>query len=283
MRTSKITVQGIQIDGRSVSGFETAIALPHYNICFDIGGVSHAAKMAENVAITHGHFDHMGMVGKHAYLRRMLSMSTSHYIVPPHLAPFVDETFDFWARAQSGRKPPYRTTSVAPGGKVEIGKDRFVTPFDTDHRIDSQGYVLVVARRKLKAKYHGLPGREIARLRTQEGEEVMEAFEIPLFAFTGDTRASIFTPARRKGLLALKAKVLMVECTFFGDVTVAEANKKGHVHIDQLAENARAFKDTGTVVLCHFSKRYKNADVEAAIKTLPKSLREKTTFLPLDK
>jgi len=269
-------VKGIKIEGRSVSGFETVIALPEYNLCFDIGMVTHEAKMAEHVAITHGHFDHFGAVTKHAYLRGMLTMSPSKYIVPTWLEGHLHDDFAHWARVQESRKAPYSVATLKEGGRIEVGVNRFLRCFETNHRVRSQGYVLVEERKSLKPEYRGRPGRELGQLRA-EGVQLEDVRELPLVAFTGDTRADIFD----QGLLATKASVLMVECTFLGDVSEVEALDKGHIHIDQLARRAGAFKDVGALVLCHFSKRYTNAAIETAIAKLPEALRVKTTFLPV--
>ena len=277
---SKIEVQGIKIDGRSVSGFETVIALPEYNLCFDIGMVTHEAKQAEHVAITHGHFDHFGAVTKHAYLRGMLSMSPSQYIVPPWLVDHLHNDFAHWARVQEARKAPYGVTKLMPTGRVKIAKGRFLHAFATNHRIRSQGYVLVDERSKLKPEFVGTPGQELGRLR-KEGVVFTDTIQVPLVAFTGDTRADVFDGIPS---LVMRSKVLMVECTFLDDVTEKEALEKGHVHIDQLARRAKQFKDVGRVVLVHFSKRYTNKEIERAIRDrLPKELREKTVHLPVGK
>ena len=277
---SKINIQGIKIDGRSVSGFETVIALPEYNIVFDIGMVTHEAKQAEHVAITHGHFDHFAAATKHAYLRGMLSMSHSQFIVPPWLENHLHADFAHWARVQEARKASYGITKLQAGDRVKLANGRFLHAFETNHRLRSQGYVLVDERSKLKPEYHGVEGRELGRLR-QEGVQITNTLQVPLVAFTGDTRADVFDGIPS---LVLRSKVLMVECTFLNDADEQEALDKGHIHIDQLARRAKQFKDVGRVVLVHFSKRYSNKEIERAIRDrLPKGLREKTTHLPVSK
>ena len=270
-------VQGIEIKGRSVSGYTTSIALPGYNLVFDCGMATHEAVSCENVAITHGHLDHFGGIARHAYIRGMTGAAPSQFIVPPWLVKPTHETMRFWSRVQESRSAPYNVTAVKEGGRVKIAHNRFLRPFTTDHRVKSQGYILFEERKRLKPEFVGTEGRELGRLR-QEGVEFEDIFEAPLVGFTGDTRARLFktfTPA---------AKVFIVECTFIDDtVSVVEARKKGHIHLSELAKRPEVFKDVDTLMLAHFSKRYANADIEAAIKRLPKALREKTTYLPLAK
>ena len=271
-------VNDIQIVGRSVSGYATAIALPEYGVCFDCGIATHHATQSEHVLITHGHLDHFGGIARHAYIRGMVGMADSQFLVPSWLQKHVHQRMRFWSEVQEARRAPYGVTVVEDGKRVKIGKGRFVRSFATDHRIRSQGYVLIEERKRLRPDLVGTPGRELGRLR-REGVDIDEKFEVPLVAFTGDTRATVFD----RDILALQAKVLIVECTFLDDVTVGEARKKGHVHITELAERAERFSGVESLVLAHFSKRYSNRYIEQAIASLPKALREKTTHLPVAK
>jgi ribonuclease Z len=271
-------INGIEIKGRSVSGYATAIALPQYGLAFDCGIATHDAVLCENVAITHGHLDHFGGVARHAYIRGMTGMTHSQFLVPTWLVKHVHQTFKFWSAVQEARQAPYGVTAVTTDKRVKLGKGRFLRAFATDHRIKSQGYVLVEERKRLKPEFVGTNGRELGRLR-QEGVEFDEHFEFPLVAFTGDTRAVLYDRVR------LEAQVLIAECTFLDDggVDVAEARKKGHTHITELAAKAHRLDGVGTLMLVHFSKRHNNRDIEQAIARLPKELREKTTFLPVAK
>ena len=267
------------IVGRSVSGYSTSITLPDMGISFDCGVANHDAIQCNTVLITHGHLDHLGDICRQAYLRAMRGMEPTTFLVPHWLVKRVHELFTFWAKVQQARKCPYSIKIVGWNERVDICKDRFVRAFETDHRISSQGYVVVEERTRLAAKYRGTPGRELGRLR-KEGADLDEVFEFPLVAFTGDPRASVFDG----DLLALKAQVLISECTFVnGDVTVAEARKKGHVHISELAAKAHRFADVGTLVLTHFSQRHTNRHIEEAIASLPAALRTKTSYLPVGK
>jgi len=277
-------VNGIEIRGRSVSGYTTAVAVPEYDLCFDCGMALYDAVQCNNVAITHGHLDHFGGIARHAYIRGMTGMAPSRFYVPRGLQGRVGQVMRFWADVQGARMAPFTVSPVEVDHRVEIGQGRtdpgrqrrFIRSFKTDHRIRSQGYVLVEERKRLNPKYQGIPGPELGRL-SREGVSVNELFEVPLVAFTGDTRASVYD----RDMLALKVKVLIAECTFLGDVEVEEAHHKGHTHISELAAKADLFEGVGAIVLCHFSQRYCNADIEKAIATLPAELRAKTTYLPV--
>jgi len=269
-------VNGIEIKGRSVSGYATVVALPEYGVCFDCGMAIHDAVQSETVCITHGHLDHFGDVARHAYIRGMTGMASSLFVVPLSLTGRVEELMAYWAKVQEARRAPYRTTTLRAGDSLGIRSHRIIRSFETDHRIPSQGYMLLEDRKRLKPEFVGVDGRELGRMR-KEGIRFEDVFEVPLVAFTGDTMASLYDRVK------FEVKVLIAECTFLNDVTVDEAHKKGHTHITELAAKADRFEGVEALVLTHFSKRYGNKDIEAAIASLPASLRAKTTFLPVGK
>jgi len=274
-------VAGIEIVGESISGFGTSISLPELNITLDCGVITPTAMKCQHVLITHGHLDHFHCIDRHAYLRAMTGTpGTSIFYVPPWLVKAVHEKFEATARAQHRTDmPEYKVVVVAPGETVEIRKGLCIRPFKTIHRIPSQGYVILDVRQKLKAEFQGVEGQEIGRLR-KSGVEVTERVEVPLVAFTGDTQAKVFD---REGVDdALRAKVLITECTFLGpDQDAAFARKRGHIHLDELAERASLFEGNEAVMFAHFSQRYTNREIEAAMALLPEPLRSRATYLPV--
>jgi len=275
-----MNVNGFEVRGKSVSGYTTAVTLPEYDLCFDCGVAQFDAVKCTNVAVTHGHLDHFGGVVRHAYVRGMTGAAPSRFFVPEWLVKPTHAQMQFWADVQEARKAPYDVKPVKTGGRVLMAgsqNPRFLQSFKTDHRVASQGYVLVEERKRLKPEFVGVEGRELGRLR-REGVVFEEVVEVPLVGFTGDTCARLFETFKPV------AKLFFVECTFLdGEVSEAEAVKKGHVHLDQLARLEESFVGVEALVLHHFSARHTNRDVESALKRLPQGLREKTTYLPLAK
>jgi len=273
-------VAGIEIVGKSVSGYATAITLPHFGLTFDCGAPTSAALKTQTVLITHGHMDHFGAVANHANVRGMIGAPPTRFIVPEVLRDRVAEVMDFWAQVQNEQSAPFTVDVLVPGDRLELGSKRFARSFATPHRVPSQGYVVCEERKSLKAEFQGLPGKELGRLRGT-GVAIEDVAETPLVAFTGDTRASLFDDP---DLLALRAKVLITECTFLPGVEIEEAERKGHVHLEQLVQLAHdgRFDEVEALVLLHFSARYGNPEVEEALKLFPASVREKVCYLPVE-
>jgi len=127
----------------------------------------------------------------------------------------------------------------------------------------------------LKDEHRGLAPEKIAELK-RAGAAIDETLEVPLLAFTGDTRVEALetTPA------LAAAETLIAECTFLDDrVSVDEARAMGHIHLDELLARAELLS-ARDVVLTHFSARYTEADVARILEErLPDSLRGRVRFL----
>ena len=269
----------MQIGGRSVSGFATGITLPHMGILLDCGQANAQARQCPMVLLTHAHLDHFGGIIRHAYIRYMTKMSPSIFVVPDHMVEMVHEQFRFWAKAQKTRVIDYKVLVAKPGEILRLDKQKYIRSFRTIHRIPSQGYVIGETRKKLKSEYQGLEGPELGALRSK-GVQVHKTVDVPLIAFTGDTQASVFDTLGAKE--ALQAKVLITECTFIDEeVSLKEAHRKGHVHLDELVSREGLFQNEA-ILLAHFSHRYGNKDVERAIEKMPPKMRAKTHYLPVN-
>ena len=107
---------------------------------------------------------------------------------------------------------PARVVPLSVGDSAPLRDNRHVVrPFATTHPVPSQGYVVYSRRMKLRPEYAALDGPAIAKLRAA-GTAVSDAVEAPLLAFTGDTGADwVDHPSAQD---ALRAKLLIVECTF---------------------------------------------------------------------
>lgn len=115
-------------------------------------------------------------------------------------------------------------------------------------------------------------------------------------AFTGDTSAEWIRRATATATEggegegdvdvvardALRAKLLICECTFVDDAVSPEgARDFGHTHIDELAAAARDGKfQNEAVLLIHFSARYRGREIEDAIaEKFPEEFAKRVTPL----
>ena len=125
---------------------------------------------------------------------------------------------------------PRQIIPLAPGEELPFGKNRFVRPFPTFHRVPSQGYTVWERRTGCGtscAIWTARAGADAARRRA-----VDEAHEVPLLSFTGDTRVEVLerTPELQR------TETLIIETTFLDErVAVADAREMGHIHLDELS------------------------------------------------
>ena len=74
--------------------------------------------------------------------------------------------------------------------------------------------------------------------------------------------------------------MLLIECSFVLPEDADRAGEYAHIHLNDLVARADAFRNE-TIVLTHFSLRYRNEQIRAALETLPEGLRRRViAFLP---
>ena len=258
----------MKLEGLSIAGVETCIEVPELRLVLDMGRCTRSAIKQPTVLLSHGHLDHMGAVAQHAARRAMMKMGESTYLVPASVAPEVEAFFNAAGRLD-GQVIPRRVVALEPGQDYPLGKRRWVRPFQTYHRVASQGYTVWERRHQLRAEFHGLPGERVAELRRQ-GVSIDHVTEVPLLSFTGDTRSEVLerTPELQR------SETLIIESTFLDElVSVEGARSTGHIHLDELLERAALLPRTD-VVFSHFSARYREEDVRRIVsQRLPDELQ----------
>lgn len=258
----------LELGGRSVAGLETCIEVPAFKLLLDLGFCSRSAVNQRFVLLSHGHLDHMGAVTQHAARRALLGMSEGVYFVPRAIAHQVEALFNA-AGALDGQVIPRKVVALAPGEEAPLDKGRFVRPFETFHRVPSQGYTVWETRSRLLPEFRELPGERLGELR-RRGVELSEPYPVPLLSFSGDTRIEVLerTPELRH------SECLILETSFLDErVGVEQAREMGHIHLDEVLERGELLPEQD-VVLSHFSSRYQPHEIDELLaRKLPDELR----------
>ncbi len=245
----------VALAGFSTAGIETAIEVPSLGLVLDLGRCSRTAVNQPVVLVSHGHLDHVGAVVQHAARRAMMKMGESVYVVPASIAADVERMFAA-AEALDGGRIPRRVVPLEPGEELELGKRRRVRAFETFHRVPSQGYTVWERRHRLRPEFRNLDGARLGELR-RAGQEIDESHDVALLCFSGDTRVEVL----ERNPELQQAETLLLEATFLDDrVSVDDARKMGHIHLDELIARPELLS-ASDVVLHHFSARYGAADV----------------------
>lgn len=261
----------VRWDGFSIGGFSTCIDLPGYKVCVDVGRLIESTIARETVLVTHGHADHVGAFAQHVAQRGLRGARPATYLVPPGLGDDLEAMMAVW-RGMDGGELPCDIVEWAPGRTRVLRPDLAVTPFETVHRVPSQGYLFESVRKRLTARFEGASSDEVVAAKAR-GETVQEEVRTARLAVSGDTTI--------EGVLdkpeVLGAEVLMLECTFLDErVTADRAREMGHVHIDDVAAHAELFT-CDELVLYHVSPRHSLGAARRLVRAaLPDDLAART-------
>jgi ribonuclease Z len=260
------TVRGI-----SVGGVYTSLQVPELGVVLDAGVPIRSFAGTDRIFLSHGHSDHASALGSLLGIRSLIGKEQ-----PPRLflpaeieAPLRESLVAQGRLLRSALR--VETVPMLPGDTQGLGHGLFVRAFRTHHPVPSLGYQFFRRVSKLKPEHQGMPGEEIAR-RRKAGEPLFDEVDQLELAYATDTLARVLESAPE----VLKSRVLILECTFLdGKRTVAEAQERSHLHLDELIARAERFENEA-LVLMHFSQAYSPEEVHAVLDAqVPPGLRER--------
>jgi ribonuclease Z len=265
---------GIPIEGVSIAGHESFYKLSTLRTLLEFGRAPEDVVGYATVCVSHGHLDHMAGLAHYASRRRLADLPRARVVVPADAAPDVGRWIDA-CQSLEGFEYDIEVLAASPGDRLRLRNDLELTVLPGRHRVPTVGYLFSEVRHKLRDELAGKQGGEIAALRAS-GVEVTRSERLPLLAYPGDCSAEIFEVCPE----LFGARVLLLECSFLFPEDRDRAREYGHIHLDDVVENAGRFENEA-VVLTHFSQRYSPPEIRAALQTLPEPLRGKTSaFLP---
>lgn len=275
----QLSLCGMDFAAFSISGVATYVLAPGFDACFDLGHCALEASHLRNVFLTHGHQDHCAGAHRHLSLRAMTGATPSKIYCPSESADALRGLLRAWCALE--RKDPAgvdgAVTGLAPGDRVDVGRRYSVEVFDVVHRVPSRGYTVIEHRRALRPEWVGRSGPEIAAA-VAAGEAIHVVRDLRRFTYVGDSTIETF--ARNPAIA--DCDVLFVEATHLPGGSVESAHRYGHTHLDELAalwSRDPAALGARHVVVKHFSLKYREADIAAALASLPEGLRERVTML----
>ena len=277
-----------RLSGFSVSGLATWMIAPDLDVCFDMGECPLSAVPMNHVFLTHAHGDHSRCLMRHHALRRMIGISKeSVYYLPAEIYESALSWIKAGAYFEGARGKHTKVPKIIPlhdqvaGGEPKplLYRDNLsVRAFKVDHGVPSLGYTIYDSRMKLKKKYHGFSGKELAQLK-REGVSIEAPLHTPRLTFIGDCTAK--TLWREEEIW--ESKVLVIESTFIGDGEEQLARARGHTHLKEIADLLReraAYVSCEAIILKHFSMKIKPFEaLEAALRMIPPSFHNRVYLM----
>ena len=209
--------------GRSRAADATSFYIPELDMLLDCGCLV-AVTRPLYIFITHSHSDHC------LDINRMISRSRPPQIYLPSsqvemMKDYMDKCFILRGAGRVNPDPTtwtpsYQLIGAKPDDIFPFRKDMQIRVFDMDHSVPCCGYGFYQIRSKLKEEYRHLTSKEIAQLKRDNSDlQLSEPRAAPLFAFMGDTTASIF---QRYSTELFQFPVIIVECSFIDNEEHAE-------------------------------------------------------------
>ena len=272
-KLSQLDLGDFTLAGYSVAGEESVIIAPELDCAFDIGKCPREALTVNHVLLSHGHMDHAAGLPYYFAQRDFQGIACGTALVPEALVRPIENLMVAWG-AVEGHVPPHHIVGMAPGEDYEIRRGLIARTFPTRHLPGSLGFSVIDVRQKLKEQYLHLTGPEIVELKKQ-GVEITNRLEVPLVAFLGDTG-----PADYADLPCVaKARVLLIECTFFDAEHASRARAGKHLHATDLPSMLEGM-ECERIVIIHVTRRTNMSEARRLLrKALPKQVMDRITFL----
>ncbi len=262
-----------RVQGFSVAGEATTISIPEMDVCFDMGKAPRAHLAPKYCVLSHGHMDHIGGLAYWCSQRNFQGMGPGTIVCDKRIENDVKGMMDGF-QALERQKTPYELIALDDGEELEIKNNIILRPFHTEHTCPSSGYSIIEKRTKLKPELVGLPQEKIKDLKMR-GEEIVNTFEVPLVAYTGDTLPG---PHLLRDDV-MNAQIIITECTFFEKDHEQRAKVGMHMHVNDIAEWLKVAQ-CEHMVICHISRRTHLGQArKALIDVAGKELCEKVHFL----
>jgi ribonuclease Z len=267
MRPVELRFGGLRIEGWSRAGDETWFRVFPPGLAIDVGRGALQLAGAADIFLSHGHLDHALGLPYVLSQRSLHREAHTRVFCPAEIAAPLEQMV---AAAERLERASYRyeIRGLAPGDRVEVGRDLAMVAFATDHVVPSVGYRLMRRKRRLAAALQGLSRERLIELRragTSTSEEVEEVW----LTYCGDTGPEIF----EREPAIYQSPILMLECTFLGDEYRDRGGRYKHLHLEDIASRADRFENAA-LVLHHLSRRHRIADLRAEI------LRRMPTLAP---
>ncbi len=141
--------QKYKFHGLSLSGIRTAIAMPELSLSFDVAQGYPYLLNLKHYFITHGHLDHAAGVPYIISQKAMTSQEPGNFYMPNSLVEPLDQIMKLWEKIEK-HEYKYHFKGVKADDEIVLNPQIYIKVFPTTHRIESFGYTLFEAHKKIE-------------------------------------------------------------------------------------------------------------------------------------
>jgi ribonuclease Z len=263
----------VLLQGFSLAGEESVVAVPEMNLAFDVGRAPREIISLETICLTHGHMDHAAGIAYYFSQRNFQDQTPGTALVPHKMIPAINDLMQVWGRIE-GHVSPYKLVGVDEDEDHELNRQLIVRPFRVRHAQPALGFSVIEVRKKLKPEYAEFSGQQIAAAK-RKGETVEYRLEVPKVCYCGDSMVGPFLDHEH----VRNADVLIVECTFYEPDHVERARQGQHTHVQDMPALYERVRSPH-VVITHTTRRTGIGGAKHALrKILSKADWDRTTLL----
>jgi ribonuclease Z len=235
--------------GYSLAGITTSIVCKNASACFDVGQGLPFQMSSKYILLTHAHLDHAAGLPYIIAQKNMAGQKGVKVYCPKTLEEPLRKIMELW-QTVDGYSYDYHLAGIKVNDEIALDPPFFMKPFQTKHRVDSQGYLIYQEKRVLRDEFSSISPSEIKKIPHKVNIYRLE--REPMVAFTGDTEAEFW----KNDPDLVRAKILFMEVTFWDEKrSVAHAREWGHIHFEEFLEILPKLKNE-RIVLIHTSIRY---------------------------
>jgi ribonuclease Z len=229
-------------------------------------------KRVNHYFITHGHSDHTANLPYSLIDDVAIDTDGNAHMekpivyCPTQTAPFLDDKIlssfrSNYATNKADKKirSYYEVRGIDGGTELDlvVNKQKLkVRTYDSDHSVPTIVYGISLIKKKLKPEFADLDKSELGQL-ARSGTQLSGEVEEPFISYVLDS--SIHTLENYPEVLDYPT--VIIECTFLFDGEEESAERKKHIHWNDLLPYIQDRPDT-TFILTHFSLRYTDPEIQ---------------------